>query len=148
MVAAAEGLTTSLGRTVTMPCVVRDASAGTAMFDVAARRRPGDAARAPSTSSSPSPGRCQLIIAVIDYRDNDLGDYLEVGLTFFVTPRGAGPDAAGTFITRLPVDQEFTCEAGRADLGVPQVRRGDRPRLRRRAPSPPRCAWTASSCCG
>jgi Acetoacetate decarboxylase (ADC) len=109
------------GRTVRMPCVVRDASAGTAMFDVpldAARViLPGDAFDVVESS----PGRAQLIIAVIDYRDNDLGDYLEVGVTLFVTPRGAGPDAAGTFITRLPVDQEFTCAAGRAIWGFPKT---------------------------
>ena len=33
------------GRTVTMPCVVRDASAGTAMFDVDAGGGPGARAR-------------------------------------------------------------------------------------------------------
>jgi hypothetical protein len=120
------------GRTVTMPCIVRDASAGTAMFDVDLA-----AARAliptPFVPVETSPGRCQLVIAVIDYRDNDLGDYLEVGLTFFVTPdggtgnaanAGAPTDAAaeaGTFITRLPVDQAFTCEAGRTIWGFPKT---------------------------
>lgn len=108
------------GRTVTMPCVVRDASAGTAMFDVDA-----EAARALlPTAFEPvetSPGRCNVVLAVIDYRDNDLGDYLEVGITFFVTPAGGSPDDAGTFITRLPVDQEFTCEAGRTIWGFPKT---------------------------
>jgi Acetoacetate decarboxylase (ADC) len=118
------------GNTVTMPCVVRDASAGTAMFDVDAT-----AARAlvPEQFAlvETAPGRCQLVIAVIDYRDNDLGDYLEVGITFFVTPAGAGTSdtdgseqseaaAAGTYIHRLPVDQAFTCEAGRTIWGFPK----------------------------
>lgn len=108
------------GRTVTMPCIVRDASAGTAMFDVdltAARTL----IPAPFVPVETSPGRCQLVLAVIDYRDNDLGDYLEVGITFFVTPDGAADDDAGTFITRLPVDQEFTCEAGRTIWGFPKT---------------------------
>ncbi len=108
------------GRTVTMPCLVRDASAGTALFDVDA-----GAARALVPSEfdlvESAPGRCQVVIAVIDYRDNDLGDYLEVGITFFVTPAGSPPDQAGTFITRLPVDQEFTCEAGRTIWGFPKT---------------------------
>ena len=107
------------GQTVTMPCVVRDAAAGTAMFDVDATR-----ARALIPEEfeivETSPGRAQLIVAVIDYRDNDLGDYDEVGVTFFVKPRGAGDDRAGTFIARLPVNQEFTCEAGRAIWGFPK----------------------------
>jgi len=107
------------GRTVTMPCVVRDASAGTAMFDVDAA-----AARALVPPAfdlvETTPGRCQVVLAVIDYRDNDLGDYLEVGVTFFVTPAGGSPDEAGTFITHLPVDQAFTCAAGRTIWGFPK----------------------------
>jgi len=107
------------GRTVIMPCVVRDASAGTAMFTVDAR-----AARALVPLQfdivETEPGRCQVVLAVIDYRDNDLGDYLEVGITFFVTPAGAAADQAGTYISRLPVDQQFTCEAGRAIWGFPK----------------------------
>ncbi len=107
------------GRTVSMPCLVRDASAGTAMFDVdaaaAQRLIPGDDFLVVESG----PGRCQLVVAVIDYRDNDLGDYHEVGVTFFVAPR-SDPDAAGTFITHLPVDQAFTCEAGRRIWGFPK----------------------------
>ena len=118
------------GRTVTMPCTVRDASAGTAIFDVDAA-----AARAlvpvQFVPVETTPGRCQLVVAVIDYRDNDLGDYREVGITFFVTPAGgpgdtaeADPHAAaadaGTYVHRLPVDQQFTCEAGRTIWGFPK----------------------------
>jgi hypothetical protein len=101
--------------------MVRDASAGTAMFDVdAASARalvPGEAFEVVETS----PGRCQLVLAVIDYRDNDLGDYHEVGITFFVKPRAGSDHEAGTFITRLAVDQQFTCEAGRAIWGFPKT---------------------------
>ena len=109
------------GRTVTMPVEVRDACAGTAMFDVdagaaAALLPPGDAFEVVESS----PGRAQLVLATIDYRDNDLGDYLEVGVTVFVTPR-AGDGEAGTFITRLPVNQEFTCVAGRTIWGFPKT---------------------------
>ena len=108
------------GQTVTMPCVVRDASAGTALFEVDAT-----AARALVPEQfelvETSPGRCQLVVAAIDYRDNDLGDYLEVGITFFVTPAGGSADDTGTFITRLPVDQPFTCEAGRTIWGFPKT---------------------------
>jgi hypothetical protein len=107
------------GQTVTMPCLVRDASAGTALFDVdlAAAQALVPAAFTPVETA---PGRCHVVIAGIDYRDNDLGDYLEVGITFFVTPAGGTADQAGTFITRLPVDQSFTCEAGRTIWGFPK----------------------------
>lgn len=106
-------------QTVTMPVEVRDASAGTAMFEVDAAAAqalvPGAAFRVVESA----PGRAQLNLATIDYRDNDLGDYHEVGITLFVTPVD-GEGEAGTFITRLPVDQAFTCEAGRTIWGFPK----------------------------
>ena len=108
------------GHTVTMPCLVRDASAGTALFDVDAAVVRELIPREFDVVET-APGRCQLVLAVIDYRDNDLGDYLEVGVTFFVTPAGGSPDDAGTFITHLPVDQAFTCAAGRTIWGFPKT---------------------------
>src|SRR5205814_5156622 len=79
------------------------------------------------------PGRALLVIACIDYRDNDLGDYNEVSLALFVRRRG---EAAGvpwlgtavalarnriaTYIYRLPVDQSFTCDVGRGVGGFPK----------------------------
>jgi hypothetical protein len=112
------------GRTVTMPVVVRDASAGTAMFEVdavaAQALLPGDAFTVVASSPGhPQPARTQLALATIDYRDNDLGDYHEVGVTLFVEPAGGGEP--GTFITHLPVDQEFTCAAGRGIWGFPKT---------------------------
>jgi hypothetical protein len=109
------------GQTVTMPVDVRDASAGTAIFDVDAGAAnaflPGDAFEVVESA----PGRAQLVFALIDYRDNDLGDYLEVGITLFAKPTGAGDDEAGTFIVHLPVDQSFTCEAGCTIWGFPKT---------------------------
>jgi hypothetical protein len=106
------------GTTVSMPVQVRDASAGTAVFDV-------DAAAAGALLPEayevvePAPGRAHLAVVVVDYRDNDLGSYLEVGLMLFVRPRAGGED--GTFIFRLPVDQPFTCDAGRQIWGFPKT---------------------------
>ena len=111
------------GQTVTLPVVVRQAHAGVAFFDVDAAGAqaflPGDAFEVVESS----PGVAQLLVALIDYQDNDLGDYLEVGLTLFVRPRGAAADgsADGTFIVHLPVDQAFTCEAGRTIWGFPKT---------------------------
>lgn len=106
-----------LGRTVTMPVEVRDATAATVMFDVDL-----EAARAVAPSGfesvESSPGQSQLAIALVDYRDNDLGSYHEVGTILFVRPAGGGAD--GTFITHLPVDQEFTCVAGNEIWGFPK----------------------------
>lgn len=118
---ASEGSYTYAGQTVALPVEVRDASAGTAMFEVDAA-----AARALLPSDAfeiveSGPGWCQLNLAVIDYRDNDLGDYDEVGITLFVKPAGAGDDAAGTYIYKLPVNQQLTCDAGRGIWGFPKT---------------------------
>ena len=114
------------GRTVTMPVQVRDASAGTVLWDVDATAAqallPADFEVAET-----APGRANLAIALVDYRDNDLGSYLEIGLILFVRPRTGGEE--GNFIVHLPVDQEFTCEAGQRIWGFPKtvesIERGD-----------------------
>jgi hypothetical protein len=121
------------GRRVTMPCVVRDAASGAASFLVssaAARRLVPEAFRVAEVL----PGRTLFSLAAIDYRDNDLGDYNEVSFTFFVRPAGepAGlpwvgnalaflRQRLGTYIYRLPVNQGFTCEAGRRIWGFPKT---------------------------
>lgn len=106
-----------LGKTVTMPVEVRDATAATVIFDVDM-----DAASALAPAGfeviESAPGQAQLAIALVDYRDNDLGSYHEVGTILFVRPAGSGPD--GTFITHLPVDQDFTCAAGNQIWGFPK----------------------------
>jgi hypothetical protein len=106
-----------LGRSITMPVEVRDASAATVIWDV---EHAAAAALAPDgfEATESAPGRAQVAIALVDYRDNDLGSYYEVGTILFVRPAGGGPD--GTFITHLPVDQEFTCAAGNEIWGYPK----------------------------
>lgn len=106
------------GQTITMPVQVRDASAATVIFEV-----PRDAAAALCPAAfeviESAPGRAQVALGLIDYRDNDLGAYHEVGIILFVRPAGGGPD--GSFITRLPVDQTFTCLAGNRIWGFPKT---------------------------
>jgi len=122
-----------LGRTVTLPVEVRDASAATAAFavDAAAARRwlPDDTLDVAEIW----PGRALLTLGAIDYRDNDLGDYDEISILLFVRERAAGrrspwagmADLArgrlGTYIHRLPVNQRFTCEAGCGIWGFPKT---------------------------
>jgi hypothetical protein len=110
------------GQTVALPVIVRDAAAGVAFFEVDAaaadRFLPGEAFEVVESS----PGKAQLLFALIDYKDNDLGDYLEVGITLFVRPAGStDPADDGTFIVHLPVDQAFTCEAGCTIWGFPKT---------------------------
>ncbi len=122
------------GREVTLPCVVRDASSGAATFLVSA---PAARAMLPGDAFEPIeylPGRALLSLAVIDYRDNDLGDYDEVSIAFSVRERGAprGVPWLGswldllrgrlaTYIHWLPVNQGFTREAGETIWGFPKT---------------------------
>jgi hypothetical protein len=119
---------------VTFPVEVRHATAGSATFLV-----PAEPARAllpiPEIEiAEVLPGKALLSLAIIDYKDNDLGDYNEVSMAFFVRPRGQGPaipylgnmldmmrSRLGTFIVHLPVDQAFTCEAGSVIWGFPKT---------------------------
>ena len=107
------------GRTVTLPCVVRDAASGSALYMVSASEAQ---ALVPDAFEvlEPAPGLTQMTLLMVDYRDNDLGDYNEVGVVFFVKPRGAGDEQAGTYIHQLPVDQSFTSEAGCKIWGFPK----------------------------
>jgi len=125
------------GREVSLPVHVRDAFSASATFAVssAAARRllPGPEIDVAEIA----PGRCLLSVAAIDYRDNDLGDYDEVSIAFFVRPRGAKPGLPwlgtwvdlvrgrlGTYIRHLPVNQEFTREAGCRIWGFPKTVQG------------------------
>ena len=69
----------------------------------------------------------------MDYKDGDLGTYHEIAVTFFVQEPGTrslpfvGPaigmlrGGLAAYIHRLPVDGEFTCEAGNTIWGFPKV---------------------------
>lgn len=108
------------GRRVAFPVVVRDASNATAVFLVDRSRAqallPGDAFEVVESA----PGLTQVALGFIDYRDNDLGDYNEAMVVFFVRPAAAPTASEGTFIYALPVNQEFTCRAGREIWGFPK----------------------------
>jgi hypothetical protein len=68
-----------------------------------------------------APGMTQMTLVIVDYRDNDLGDYDEVGVVFFVKPVDQPDAELGTYIHRLPVNQSFTCEAGCRIWGFPKT---------------------------
>jgi hypothetical protein len=122
------------GQEVTLPCIVREASSGAVTYLVDAR-----AARAMLPDDTYEvvellPGRGLLSLAIIDYKDNDLGDYNEVSIAFMVRPPGKGggiPYLGGwldllrgnlsTYIHWLPVNQTFTREAGAEIWGFPKT---------------------------
>jgi hypothetical protein len=122
------------GRTVTLPCVVRDACSATATWLVDSRAAQS-LLRGPELEvAEVAPGRGLLSISCIDYIDNDLGDYNEVSIALFVRKHGErrGLPYLGsivdmmrgllpTHIIHLPVNQSFTCEAGRRIWGFPKT---------------------------
>ncbi len=122
------------GRTVNMPCIVRDACSATATWLVSSRVAQGLLPGPELEIAEILPGRGLLSIACIDYRDNDLGDYNEVSIAFFVRRRGdrKGVPYAGaamdmmrgllpTHIVHLPVNQSIACDAGQIIWGFPKT---------------------------
>lgn len=118
---------TIAGTVLTMPVRVRKADVHTAMFSVSA-----DAAQQMIDYSGLQvcqfrPGRAVVTLMLARYIDGDLGQYNEFGTCIMVNPpgsRAAGLKALGdaaAFIHHLPVDQEFTMEAGRTIWGFPKI---------------------------
>lgn len=120
-------------QTVGFPVEVRDASSGAATFLVpssaAARLIP-----AQFEIAEVLPGRGICSLAMIDYKDNDLGDYNEIAVGFMVVPTGSRPSipylgtildlvkgALASHITHMPVDQSFTRDAGSLIWGYPKT---------------------------
>jgi hypothetical protein len=101
------------GRRVTFPVRITDAAVACATYLVRAERaeRLVDGLELVSVA-----GRTPLVLLLVDYRVNDLGDYDEAGVAFLVRHRGR----TGTYIHQLPVTQAFTLEAGRALWGLPK----------------------------
>jgi hypothetical protein len=116
-----------------MPVEVRDASGAVASFVVPAAEAQalvGDAFEVVSFL----PGRTLLFMGCIDYTDNDLGDYNEVALNFFVGKKNTtnGFPYVGNWIAlargglpsfswKMPVNQSFTCDAGAGIWGFPKT---------------------------
>ena len=121
------------GRTVSLPVEVRRAAQWGVQYLVpaAAAQRVVDPTGLEVTG--PLPGRALMALAVCRYDDTDLDPYHEVAVSFVVRAHDAPPrpsaadrlrefasGAIGAYIHRLPVDQSFTCEAGRDIWGFPK----------------------------
>src|SRR6201988_2933268 len=109
---------TIAGRVLTMPVRIREANQHTAVFSVDA-----DAAQRLIDYSGLQvgrylPGRAMVVLILMRYLDGDLGPYHEYATNVMVNPPGStasGPGAlrsAGWFVHHMPVDQEFTLQAG------------------------------------
>ena len=120
------------GREVRLPVEVRDASTTVAFYVVAAAAAQRLVAPTGLRVATILPGRTLCTIGAVDYYDNDLGTYHEVAITFFVRERGARTlpffgtllglirGTLATYVHHLPVDAEFTCEAGQTIWGFPK----------------------------
>jgi len=124
---------TVLGRRIGLPVEVRRAAQWGVQYLVpaAAAQRIVDPTGLEVTG--PVPGRALLALAVCRYDDTDLDPYHEVAVSFVVRPHDAPTltsaaqrtreffaGAIGAYIHRLPVDQEFSCAAGRDIWGFPK----------------------------
>jgi hypothetical protein len=109
------------GQEITFPMEVTAMNAATLLFSVpsaaAAALLPGDAFEVVEVA----PGKAQMVVALCDYVENPWGDYDEVNLGFLARPAGAPADVIGSFVYRMPVNQQFTCQAGNEVMGFPKT---------------------------
>ena len=119
------------GKLVGLPARIQDAAQGIALFTV-----PADAAQAWLDESTPvsesesaqrpfkvlwlKENQTPLAIFMVDYRVSDLGAYHEVGVALFVTPATDPAAMPGMYIMELPVNGDFTREAGEKIWGYPK----------------------------
>jgi hypothetical protein len=120
------------GREVVLPLEVRDATAAVAYYWGSARAAQRLIDHTGLRIAQVLPGRTLCSIGAIVYRDNDLGPYNEIAVTFFVRGRnerslpiagtaiGLARGTLGSYIHQLPVNGEFTCEAGQQIWGFPK----------------------------
>ncbi len=109
------------GRAITFPMEVEELRAATVLWSVpmeqATALLPGDSFEVVEIA----PHTAQLVVAACDYVRNPWGDYDELNLGFLARPAGAPADVIGSFVYRMPVNQEFTCEAGNRVMGFPKT---------------------------
>ena len=108
-----------LGRQIVMPVQVRQARSWFASFAVSADAVAPIVAPAGLVPARVLGGRTMLSLAVVRYIDGDLDAYHEVAVAFLVADPSGGK-GKGAYIHRLPVNQEFTCAAGREIWGFPK----------------------------
>ncbi|MFD0685379.1 acetoacetate decarboxylase family protein [Actinomadura fibrosa] len=119
------------GERVVLPVRIRDAAVASAMFAVPAAAAQAVIAYSGLDVAEPLPGRAICSLAFVRYADGDLGPYHEFAVAFLVRPPGTPPPSGplgrlrglsgvGAFIHWLPVNQEFTLEAGRTIWGFPK----------------------------
>ena len=107
-----------LDRDVVLPVEVRVASAVMGTWLVPSARVQALIEPSGLTPYGPVKGRALVSVGMIRYVDSDLGPYNEFALVAVV--KHPGDDEVATLIHQLPVNQEFTMEAGRSIWGFPK----------------------------
>ncbi len=107
------------GRTIGFPVEVRSARMANAVYTVPAEAAAGVLDDPAFEVVADEHGAASVVVGFVDYIDNDLGDYDEV--MWAVAAKAKADGTPGTYIWRLPVNQEFTCEAGVRMLGLPKT---------------------------
>jgi hypothetical protein len=122
-----------MGRTVAAPVEVRQAAQWSVQYLVPAHAAQRLVDPSGLEVTGPLPGRALMALAVCRYDDTDLDPYHEVAVSFVVRRHDAPPLTShrqrlgefrsgeiGAYIHRLPVDQPFSCAAGRQIWGFPK----------------------------
>lgn len=118
---------TIAGTVLTMPIKIRTADQHAAMFSVSAAATQRLIDYSGLEVCQYLPGRAVVILMLMRYVDGDLGRYHEFGTAVMVNPPGSRAQGvralgdAAAFIHHLPVDQQFTLEAGQRIWGFPKV---------------------------
>lgn len=110
---------TVMGREVAIPVQVRSARSWFASFVVANEAAQRIVAPAGLDAARILGGRSMVSLAFVRYLDGDLDPYHEIAVAVLVTDPGGGKKQ-GAYIHQLPVNQEFTCAAGREIWGFPK----------------------------
>jgi hypothetical protein len=123
-----DGFVTVLGQPVAVPVQVRSATmvGGTFTVPATAAQKLIDYSGLRVAKVAGTLGIC--MVSGVQYTDNDLGPYNEIALAIVVHPPDGPPTTptsllsgnVTTFIHRLPVNQQFTCAAGRDIWGFPK----------------------------
>lgn len=121
------------GKTLTMPIAVRGARNWVATYTVASAAAQTLIAPTGLEAAEVRPGKALVSVGVVEYEDTDLGSYHEFMVAVIVRRHDAGPATArqrsaevpkarvGVYIHHLPVDDQFSMDAGRGIWGYPKT---------------------------
>jgi hypothetical protein len=121
------------GRTVTMPVEVRAAKNWIAAYSVDAESVRRLISPTGLEVAEARPGKSLVTIGFVEYTDTDLGAYHEFMVGIAVRRHDAAPatarerarevrqNRAGVYIHHLPVDDQFSMDAGRGIWGYPKT---------------------------